>query len=223
MSSTLAMNEGATRTPRLTPPAAPTRKPTPRRRTLGQGASAVGLAERPVLRIVARRPVVEPGPPSMVEPGPPSVVEPASAASGVETRLPSVVEPASAASGVETLRPVDLQDFFASEWDGDDVSVEIARPQASSIRLTRRGRLVVFGASLAAVLGLGFLAASGSLANDKPEPTRVVTVQPGQTLWDISSQVSGGGDVRSTMAHLEAINHLDSTTLQVGQHLRVPR
>jgi len=90
------------------------------------------------------------------------------------------------------------------------------------VRLTRRGRLVVFGVSLAATIGLGLVAATGSLADDQPEPTRVVTVQPGQTLWDIASGVSRG-DVRSTMAHLEAINHLDSTTLQVGQHLRVPQ
>ena len=52
----------------------------------------------------------------------------------------------------------------------------------------------------------------------------MVTVQPGQTLWDVASAVTPrGGDVRSTMSHLEAINHLDSAGLQVGQHLRVPR
>jgi LysM repeat protein len=81
----------------------------------------------------------------------------------------------------------------------------------------------VLGLGLAATLGLGFVAATGSLADDKPEPTRVVTVQPGQTLWDIASSVSGSGDVRSTISHLEAINHLDSTNLHVGQHLRVPK
>jgi hypothetical protein len=184
----------ATRTPRLTPPASPTRKATPRRRTLGQGASVVGRADRPVLRIVAdaeRAPVV--------------------------TR--AVPEPCP-----EPVRRVMLDDFFEPEWEGDDVSVELSRPQRpSSLRLTRRGRLVVFGASLVAVLGLGFAAASGSLANDKSEPTRVITVQPNQTLWDIASHASNGGDVRSTMAHLEAINHLDSSTLQVGQHLTVPK
>jgi LysM repeat protein len=50
----------------------------------------------------------------------------------------------------------------------------------------------------------------------------MVTVQPGQTLWDISARAADG-DVRSMMSHLEAINHLDSGTLQVGQHLRVPK
>ena len=208
MSSTVA-----TRAPRFTPPAAPTRKATPRRRTVGQGASVVGRADRPVLRIVAddeQAPVF-----TRVAPSSRSVVEPA---------RPSVVEPASAASGVETQpRRIDLDDFFQAEYDGDEVSVEIARPRPSTLRLTRRGRLVVFGAALAALLGLGFVAATGSLANDQPEPTRVVTVQPNQTLWDIAAGVSDGGDVRSTMAHLEAINHLDTTTLQVGQHLRVPK
>ncbi len=192
----------ATRAPRFTPPAAPTRKATPRRRTVGQGASVVGRADRPVLRIVADD-------------------EQAPVFTRVAPSFPSVVEPA---SGVETqVRRIDLQDFFEAEYDGDEVSVEIARPRPSSLRLTRRGRLVVFGAGLAALLGLGFVAATGSLANDQPEPTRVVTVQPNQTLWDIAAGVSAGGDVRSTMAHLEAINHLDTTTLQVGQHLRVPK
>jgi Tfp pilus assembly protein FimV len=135
----------------------------------------------------------------------------------VVTRVatPSVVE--------SPPRSIDLDDFFAPEYDGDDVAVEITRPRPSTLRLTRRGRLVVFGLGLAATLGLGFVAATGSLANDKPEPTRVVTVQPGQTLWDIAASVSGSGDVRSTMAHLEAINHLDSSSLQAGQTLRVPR
>jgi nucleoid-associated protein YgaU len=204
MSSTLATDERSTRTPRLTPPAEPTRTPTPRRRTLGQGASLVGRTDRPVLRIVGDResaPVITRVP--SVGPASPSVVEPAS---DVETEV----------------RRVDLQDFFAPEYDGDDVSVEVAPLRPSTLRLTRRGRLMVLGLGLAATVGLGFVAATGSLADDKPEPTRVVTVRPGQTLWDIASSV-GGGDVRSTMSHLEAINQLDSTTIQVGQHLRVPR
>jgi len=54
--------------------------------------------------------------------------------------------------------------------------------------------------------------------------TRVVTVEPGQTLWDIASaSTPAGGDVRSTMAHLESLNHLDSAGLQIGQRLRIPR
>jgi hypothetical protein len=196
------MSIAATRTTRFAPPAPPTRKGASPRRLVGQGSSVVGRADRPVLRIVTR-----------AAPAPRPAVEP------VETH--SAVEP------VETpLRRVSLDDFFAAEYDGDDQRLEVAPPRRSTVRLTRRGRLVVLGLGLAATLGLGLYAASVSAANDHPEPTRTVTVQPGQTLWDLSSRAAaatGSGDVRSMMSHLEAINHLDSGSLQVGQHLRVPR
>src|SRR3954452_14497223 len=184
----------ATRTGRFAPPAAPTRKPTPRRRVSGEGASVVGRSDRPVLRIVAddeRSPVV--------------------------TRVRPAVEPAQAPTRVR------LDDFFAAEYDGDDVSLEVLGPRPSTLPLARRGRLVVLGAGLVAALGIGLFGASLAVAGDQPEQTRVVTVHPGQTLWDIASARTGAGDTESMMSHLEALNHLDSTSLQVGQHLRVPK
>jgi hypothetical protein len=215
MSSTVATRMGATRTPRFTPPAAPTRKPTPRRRTVGEGASVVGRADRPVLRIVSD----DDGAPVVTRVRPTALGEPAAWVDPAAR-----VEPAAWVEPVETtVRRIDLDAFFAPEYDGDDQAVAVVHRRPRSLRLTRRGRLAVFAVGLATVLGVGFVAATGSLANDKPEPTRVITVQPGQTLWDVASGVSGGADVRSTMSHLEALNHLDSTTLQVGQHLRVPR
>ena len=193
----------ATRTTRFAPPAAPTRKRSSRRTVVGQGASVVGRADRPVLRIVAddeHAPVV-----TRVLPVP-SVERP---------RRSSLSRPRSARSASTTSSPPSTTGTTsASRW---------RRPGVSTVRLTRRGRLVVLGLGLAATLGLAFYAASVSTANDHPEQTRVVTVQPGQTLWDISSRAAGGGDVRSMMSHLEAINHLDSASLQIGQHLRVPR
>ena len=188
------MSITATRTGRFAPPAAPTRTPVPRRRLTGDGAAVVGRADRPVLRIVADD-----------ERGP------------VFTRV--APQPS-----LEPLRRVALDDFFAADYEGDDVRLEVTPARRSTVRLTHRGRMVVLGLGLAAALGLGLLGASHALAGDQPEPTRVVTVQPGQTLWDVASAVTpSGGDVRSTMSHLEAINHLDSAGLQVGQHLRVPR
>jgi len=186
----------ATRTTRFAPPSDPTRKAASRRTVVGHGASVAGRVNRPVLRIVVdheRAPVV-----SRVAPAP----------------------------SEEPLRRVSLDDFFVADYDGDDQSLEVAAPRRSTVRLTRRGRLVVLGLGLAAALGLGLYAASVSTANDHPEQTRMITVQPGQTLWDISSRAvatTGGGDVRSMMSHLEAINHLDSSSLQIGQHLRVPQ
>ena len=207
----------ATRTTRFAPPAPPTRKAASRRTVTGQGACLVGGADRPTLRIVAdgeRAPVFTRLTPSTTDwPAP--------------VEWPASVEPVETTATVETpLRRVSLDDFFAAEYDGDDQRLEVAPARRSAVRLTRRGRLLVLGLGLAATLGLGLAAASISNATSQPEQTRVITVQPGQTLWDISSRAAatgGSGDVRSMMSHLEAINHLDSSSLQVGQHLRVPR
>ena len=206
----------ATRITRFVPPAEPSRTKTGSRRTLaGQGSSVGGRAGRPVLRIVADGEQV----PVFTRVSPSSLVEPCSLVEPVETH--SLVEP------VETpLRRVSLDDFFAPEYDGDDQRLVVAPVRRSTLRLTRRGRLLVLGLGLAAAMGLGLYAASVSTASDHPEPTRTITVQPGQTLWDISSRAAaatGSGDVRSMMSHVEAINHLDSGSLQVGQHLRVPK
>ena len=65
----------------------------------------------------------------------------------------------------------------------------VARPYAArqgSVRLTRRGRLVALVLALVAVLAVGLLLASGSVATGEagtPEPTRVVMVSSGDTLW----------------------------------------
>jgi LysM domain len=141
----------------------------------------------------------------------------------VADRFPAV-ERVPAVEVVETpLRRVSLDDFFAAEYDGDEQRLEVVRPRPSSVRLTRRGRLALLVASITALLGLGFLAASGSAANDHPAHTRVVTVAPGQTLWDLSARAAGGGDVRSMMSYIVSLNHLGSTVLQAGQHLQVPQ
>ena len=97
--------------------------------------------------------------------------------------------------------------------------------QAPILRLTRRGRLAVFLGSLLVVLALGFALASGSVATERPgtpEPTRVVLVGPGDTLWDLAADLADDGDVRSMMSEISRLNALDSGMVSVGQELRVP-
>jgi LysM domain len=210
--TTRSAGDTDTRAPRSTT-ARTHRGPVSGRRTVADGACVVGRSDRPVLRIVA-----DEGAPVVTRVAPSATHASPSHTPVVEGLLHPAAEP------VE-VRAVDLHDFFVAEYDGDDVALQVTRRAPSSVRLTRRGRLVVFTAGLAAVLGIAIAAATGSLADDRPEPTRVVTVQPGQTLWDVASRAAertGGGDVRSMMTHLEAVNHLDSTTLQVGQTLHVP-
>ena len=95
-----------------------------------------------------------------------------------------------------------------------------------SVRLTRRGRLVVFVASLLIVLAAAFVLLDGaSVATDRsgqPEPTTLVMVGDGDTLWDIASAVAADGETSEMVQHIERLNHLDSSMLLAGQELRVP-
>ena len=95
----------------------------------------------------------------------------------------------------------------------------------SSVRLTRRGRLVVFLTSLFLVLSVAFLLAGGAVGTDAPGEqiaTEIVQVAPGDTLWGIASDAATDGDVRSMMTQIERLNALESAGLQAGQKLRVP-
>jgi hypothetical protein len=95
-----------------------------------------------------------------------------------------------------------------------------ARVQAQ-VRLTRRGRFVVFFAGLLLVLTVGFGFGARSAATDTPEATQVITVAPGDTLWGIAAEIAPG-DTRAMVSHIEQLNGMDSAGLQVGQQLVVP-
>jgi hypothetical protein len=98
-------------------------------------------------------------------------------------------------------------------------------PTTSTVRLTRRGRLVVLALALVTVLAIGILLASGSVATEEPgtpEPTRVVLVGSGDTLWDIAAGLADDGDVRAMIDRIEKLNALDSGMVVAGQELVVP-
>lgn len=100
-----------------------------------------------------------------------------------------------------------------------------ARTQQSGVRLTRRGRVVVFVAALLFVLVAGFFLGGGSVATQEagtPAPTEIVMVEEGDTLWGIAAGIAEDGDVRSVMGEIERLNALDSSMVTLGQKLRVP-
>ena len=102
----------------------------------------------------------------------------------------------------------------------------IRTPRASSLRLTRRGRLVVVLGALLLAFAIGvFVTAAGSVATQQPgtpEPTQIVQVGSGDTLWGIASELADDGEVRAMMQRIERLNALDSSVLQAGQRLVVP-
>jgi len=95
------------------------------------------------------------------------------------------------------------------------------------VRLTRRGRLVVFALALAVVAVAAVWLAAGSAATREDGGSgriELVTVAPGDTLWDIASDAAGGSgdDVRDMMRTIQQLNTLDGAMVYVGQELRVP-
>jgi cell division protein YceG involved in septum cleavage len=101
-----------------------------------------------------------------------------------------------------------------------------ARVASPTMRLTRRGRLVVVVAALLVAFAIGvFVTAAGSVATLHPgtaEPTKIVQVGSGDTLWGIASQLADDGQVPAMMAEIKQLNALDSVDLQAGQRLVVP-
>lgn len=99
------------------------------------------------------------------------------------------------------------------------------RPARRSVRLTRRGRLLVT-LTLTAVAVVAFvlsgLGPAGAGTPTTAGQTRVVTVAPGQTLWQIAGQIAPGRDPRDVVAQITALNHLRADQLAAGQELLVP-
>lgn len=94
-----------------------------------------------------------------------------------------------------------------------------------ALRLTRRGRLAVFGASVVttAVMGIAIGAAAVASGESSELATQPVQVMAGDTLWDIAATANPGGDIRATMNDIIVLNALPSGgSLPVGAHLDVP-
>ncbi len=96
------------------------------------------------------------------------------------------------------------------------------------LRLTRRGR-AVFGA-LGTLLVVGALATvalfTGTQAVASAEPGSAdfgyVIVQPGDTLWEVASELDPGADPRDLVAEIVRLNQLQGSSLQAGEPLALP-
>lgn len=93
-------------------------------------------------------------------------------------------------------------------------------------RLTRRGRLVVFLGTLLVCAGLTVGLGSQVIATSEPGepvPSRPVTVQPGETVWDLAADANPDGDIRETVREIADLNALSSAgDVQAGSTVYVP-
>jgi len=106
------------------------------------------------------------------------------------------------------------------------------RPVASDVRplrLTRRGRrlarTVVVVLALLTVLVLSVASRQAPVqagTGRAVTATTTVVVQPGQTLWSVARGLSADADLRETVARIQELNGLTSSTVRPGQNLIVP-
>jgi len=104
-------------------------------------------------------------------------------------------------------------------------SARLRRTGRPGLRLTRRARLLAgvlllaLGVALGSWLGPLLAGADGDL---RLAGVQSVVVQPGDTLWSISSEVAGTDDIRAVVDRIQQLNHLRGTVLLPGQVLQLP-
>lgn len=101
-------------------------------------------------------------------------------------------------------------------------AADISRP----VRLTRRGRLAMFLSTVLMLVVLGVVLGSTTVATDDPGtpvPATMVTVTPGQTLWDIAAKANPTGDIQVTVDDIMKLNSMPTGGhLQAGDTIAVP-
>ena len=96
----------------------------------------------------------------------------------------------------------------------------------TSLRITRRGRVVLGLALALPVTALSvFLASSGALAESDAASNdfEYMTVLSGDTLWSIATMISPHEDPRDVVAKIISLNQLETASLMPGQDIALPR
>jgi LysM domain len=195
-------------------------------------------AVRPGLRWVAGADDVAVGPGVTGWPTEPGAAPPSPLARPVRPPLPARDELAGARSARDELasaRPARLAGapLARGAYTGDvparvrPAGPRVVRPARRSLRLTRRGRVVVgllvlLAVSAAVLLAVGRVRSIG--LDPVPVPASApaeAVVGPGETLWSVAERVAPGDDPRAVVDRLRALNDLPSGIVHPGQRLRL--
>ena len=94
------------------------------------------------------------------------------------------------------------------------------------MRLTRRGRRLVAGLSVAACIGVALVTASpvggGGSIGLEPAGGASIVVRSGDTLWSIAGEVAPEEDRRAVVDAIVEANDLDGVGIVPGQLLQLP-
>ncbi|WP_241986762.1 LysM peptidoglycan-binding domain-containing protein [Cryobacterium fucosi] len=114
-----------------------------------------------------------------------------------------------------------------------DMASDMA-PVRTRLHLTRRGRVVfttlaaipLAAVALALALNGGIAAAEGTHVGagvaDAATVFDYVTIQSGQSLWQLAETIAPTSDPRDVIAGIVSLNQLPSESVQPGQRLALP-
>jgi hypothetical protein len=97
------------------------------------------------------------------------------------------------------------------------------------LRITRRGRALLTAAvSIPLAIGALVLAVNGGMAAavpdvaNQPGQFQHVTVQSGQSLWQLAESLAPSADPRDVVSDIVHLNQLPGADVHAGQKLAIP-
>jgi hypothetical protein len=96
------------------------------------------------------------------------------------------------------------------------------------LHITKRGRAVVTFlvavplAIAAAAFGIGAVGAAAGSTTASTTSFHYVTVDPGESLWQLAEMIAPTADPRDVVADIVSLNNLSSGDVQPGQRLAIP-
>lgn len=116
---------------------------------------------------------------------------------------------------------------FSTGFGGSSFAAERPRTVTPRLRLTKRGRGVLMTvAATPLVIAALFFVLQGTPATASLEGSSAgfsyVTVESGQSLWQLAEQIAPAADPRDTISEIMTLNQLDSADVFAGQQLALP-
>ncbi|MEO7147453.1 MAG: LysM peptidoglycan-binding domain-containing protein [Terrimesophilobacter sp.] len=101
------------------------------------------------------------------------------------------------------------------------------RTVSSRLHITRRGRVVLTAlVSAPLMVAAVVIAVNGGIATAGAGVTgndfSYVTVEPGQSLWQLAKSIAPTADPRDVIADIAILNGLDGSVVHPGERLAIP-
>ena len=116
---------------------------------------------------------------------------------------------------------------FGADFGGTGFTAERPRSATPRLRLTKRGRGVLMTvAATPLVIGAFLFALNGTPATASLEGSSegftYLTVESGQSLWQLAEDLAPAADPRDTIAEIMTLNRLESADVFAGQEIALP-